>query len=367
MAALFALAPVVSVFAVEPIPVGQVASLTGGQSAFGTAADKGTRLAVDEVNAAGGVLGRPIKLITEDNQSKPGESAAAAKKLLGGDKVVALLGEIASSASLEMAPVAQAARVPMISPGSTNPRVTQCGDHIFRICFIDPFQGKVMSKFALGHLKAKRVAILRDESSDYSQGLSACFKEHFLANGGEVVAERSYKAKDVDFRGQLTALRAAKPDAIFVPGYYGEVGLIARQARRLGIKQPMFGGDGWDAPALFALAGKELEGCYISNHYSAEDASPAVRHFATAYRARYGESPDAMAALGYDSVKVLADAIRRAGTTEAVKLREAIATTKDLPCVTGAVTIDAERNATKSAVILRVESGAFKYHATVAP
>lgn len=367
MAALFTLAPVVSVFAAEPIPVGQVASLTGGQSAFGTAADKGTRLAVDEVNAAGGVLGRPIKLITEDNQSKPGESAAAAKKLLGGDKVVALLGEIASSASLEMAPVAQAARVPMISPGSTNPRVTQCGDHIFRICFIDPFQGKVMSKFALEHLKAKRVAILRDESSDYSQGLSACFKEHFLANGGEVVAERSYKAKDVDFRGQLTALRAAKPDAIFVPGYYGEVGLIARQARRLGIKQPMFGGDGWDAPALFALAGKELEGCYISNHYSAEDASPAVRHFATAYKARYGESPDAMAALGYDSVKVLADAIRRAGTTEAVKLREAIATTKDLPCVTGAVTIDAERNATKSAVILRVESGAFKYHATVAP
>lgn len=367
LAAFIACAPLVSVFAVEPIPVGQVASLTGGRASFGTASDKGTRLAVDEVNGAGGVLGRPLKLFTEDDQSKPGEPAAAAKKLLGGDKVVVLLGEVASSASLEMAPVAQAAGIPMISHASTNPRVTQAGDFVFRICFIDPFQGTVMAKFALTNLKAKRVAILRDESSDYSQGLSKYFKEHFLANGGEVVAERSYKAKDVDFRGQLTALRSAKPDAIFIPGYYEEVGLIAKQARRIGIKQPLFGGDGWDAPALFAIAGKELEGCYISNHYSAEDQSPEVKHFVAAYRARYGESPDAMAALGYDSVKVLADALKRAGSTEPKPLRDAIAATRDFPCVTGKVTLDAARNAAKSAVILRIENGAFKYHTTVAP
>lgn len=351
----------------EPIPVGQVASLTGNRASYGTSCDKGIRLALEEINAAGGVLGSPIKLITEDDQSKSGQPAAAAKKLISGDKVVVLLGEFASSASLEMAPVAQAAHVPMISPGSTNPGVTQAGDHVFRVCFIDPFQGTVMAKFALENLKAKRVAILRDESSDYSQGLSKYFKEYFLAHGGEIVGERSYKGKDVEFRAQLTAIRATKPDAIFIPGYYEEVGLIAKQARRIGIKQPMLGGDGWDSASLFAVAGKDLDGCFISNHFSAEDKSPVVRNFVKTYRAKYNEVPDTIAALGYDSMKVAADAMRRAGTTESKKLREAIATTKGFPGVTGVITLDAERNAAKPAVILEIKDGAFRYHATVAP
>lgn len=351
----------------EPILIGQVAALTGNNASFGTSSDKGTRLALEEINASGGVLGRKLKLITEDNQSKPGESAAAAKKLIGGDKVAVLLGEVASSASLEMAPVAQAAHLPMISPASTNPGVTETGDYVFRVCFIDPFQGTVMSKFALENLKVRKIAILRDESSDYSQGLSKYFKEHFLAHGGEIVAERSYKAKDVDFRAQLTALRAAKPDAVFLPGYYGEVGLIAKQARRLGIKQPMLGGDGWDGTSLFAIAGHDLDGCYISNHFSAEDRSPVVQNFLKTFKVRYNEVPDTMAALGYDSLKVAADAMRRAGSTDAAKLRDAIAATKDFPGVTGAITLDAGRNAAKAAVILKVENGAFRYFAPVAP
>ena len=365
--ALAALAPFAVKAAEEPIPVGQVASLTGNNASFGTSSDKGTRLALEEINAGGGVLGRPLKLITEDNQSKPGESAAAAKKLIGGDKVVLLLGEVASSASLEMAPVAQAAHLPMISPASTNPRVTETGDCVFRVCFIDPFQGTVMSKFALENLKVKKVAVLRDESSDYSQGLSKYFKEHFLAHGGVIVAERSYKAKDVDFRAQLTAIRSAKPDAIFVPGYYGEVGLIAKQARRLGIRQPMLGGDGWDGSSLFSVAGRDLDGCYISNHFSAEDKSEVVQNFLKKYRARYNEIPDTMAALGYDSMKVAADAMRRAGTTDAAKLREAVAATKDFPGVTGAITLDASRNPSKAAVILKVDNAGFRFHETVKP
>ncbi len=369
LSALSALAAFISVsgYAGEPIPVGQVASLTGNRASFGTSSDKGTRLALDEINASGGVLGSPLKLITEDDRSKSGEPAAAAKKLISGDKVVVLLGEVASSASLEMAPVAQAAGIPMISPASTNPGVTATGDHIFRVCFIDPFQGTVVAKFALENLKMKRVAILCDESSDYSQGLTKYFREYFTKSGGEIVAERSYKAKDVEFRAQLTALRAAKPDAIFIPGYYEEVGLIARQARRLDIKQPMLGGDGWEGSSLFSIGGKDLDGCFISNHFSTDDKSPVVQNFIKTYRAKYNEIPDTMAALGYDSMKVAADAIRRAGTTDSAKLREAIASTKGFPGVTGVITIDALRNPAKPAVILQIKDGAFRYHMTVAP
>ena len=351
----------------DDIKVGQVASLTGGRATFGVASDEGSKLAIEEINAAGGVLGRKLQLITVDDQSKPGEPAAAAKKLLSSDKVVALLGEVASSASLEMAPVAQAAGIPMISPASTNPKVTAAGDKIFRICFIDPFQGTVMSKFALDTLKAKRVAILTDSKNDYSVGLTQFFKKHFTANGGEVVAERQYGAGDKDFRSMLTAIRKEKPDAIFVPGYYSEVALIAKQARLLGLKAPLLGGDGWDSPALLEVGGKSLEGCFFSNHYSQEDASPVIQDFIKRYKAKYNKVPDAMAALGYDSVLVLADAIKRAAGTDSTKLTAAIAATKGFVGVTGAITLDAERNATKSAVILEIKDGTFKYKSTVQP
>lgn len=354
--------------AADTIKVGEYASLHGSEAAFGQSSHKGTVLAVEQINAAGGVLGKKIDLISEDNQSKPGESATIVKKLITRDHVVAVLGEVASGRSLEAAPICQEDKIPMISPSSTNPKVTQTGDYIFRVCFTDPFQGKLLSEFCLKTLKAKRIAILSDVAAPYSVGLAQYFREPFLANGGEIVIEQKYSSHDKDFKAQLTAIKAANPDAIFVPGYYTEAGLIVLQARQLGITIPLFGGDGWEAPELIQTAGSALEGTYYSTHYSPENKSPLVQDFVKKFQARWdGETPDAMAALGYDSAMVLADAIKRAGTTESAKLRDAIAATKDLECVTGKTTLDADRNPTKSAVIVTVKDGKFKYVETISP
>ena len=354
--------------AAEPIKVGEVASLTGKEAAFGTSSHRGTLLAIEHINAAGGVLGRPFELFTEDNQSKAGETATVARKLLSREKVVALLGEVASSRSLEMAPIAQRAKIPMISPSSTNPKVTAVGDYVFRVCFIDPFQGTVMAKFAKETLKAKRVAVLTSVSSAYSVGLAKYFKERFLADGGEIALEQKYTEGDKDFKAQLTAIRAAGVDAVFVPGYYTEAALVTRQARELGLTLPLFGGDGWEAPQLLEIGGKAMEGTYYSTHYSPEDSSPKVQSFVAAFRTRWaGETPDAMAALGYDTVLVLADAITRAGTTEPGAVRDAIAATKGFAGVTGTTTLDADRNASKAASIITITDGKFKFVQTVAP
>ncbi len=350
------------------IKVGEYASLHGSEAAFGQSSHKGTVLAIEQINAAGGVLGKKIDLISEDNQSKPGESATIVKKLITRDNVVAVLGEVASGRSLEAAPICQGDKIPMISPSSTNPKVTQTGDYIFRVCFTDPFQGKLLSEFGLKTLKAKRVAILSDVAAPYSVGLAQYFREPFLAGGGQIVIEQKYSSHDKDFKGQLTAIKAANPDAIFVPGYYTEAGLIVLQARQLGITVPLFGGDGWEAPELIETAGNSLEGTYYSTHYSPEAQSPMVQDFVKKFQARWdGETPDAMAALGYDSAIVLVDAMKRAGTTESGKLRDAIAATKDFDCVTGKTTLDAERNPTKSAVIVTVKDGKFKYVETISP
>lgn len=350
------------------IKVGEYASLHGSEAAFGQAAHKGTVLAIDQVNAAGGVLGKKIDLIYEDDQSKPGESATIVKKLITRDNVVAVLGEVASGRSLEAAPICQQNKIPMISPASTNPKVTQTGDYIFRVCFTDPFQGKLLAEFAKKTLKAKRVAVLSDVAAPYSVGLAQYFKEPFVADGGEIIADQKYSGGDKDFKAQLTAIKADSPDAIFVPGYYTEVGLIVLQARQLGITVPIFGGDGWTSPQLAETAGSALDNTYYSTHYSPEDTSPIVQNFVKAYRERYdGETPDAMAALGYDSGLVLADALKRAGSTDPAKLRDAIAATKDLPCVTGKLTLDADRNPTKSAVIVTYKDSKLKYVETISP
>jgi branched-chain amino acid transport system substrate-binding protein len=351
----------------DDIPVGEFASLTGGNATFGQSAHDGTALAIDEINAAGGELGRQLHLITEDDRSTAGEPANIVRKLISSDKVVAILGEVASSKSLEAAPICQSSHIPMISPASTNPKVTEVGDYIFRVCFIDPFQGTVMAKFALDTLLAKRVALLTDVKQDYSQGLAQYFKEYFTSHGGQITSEKSYSSGDKDFRAQLTAIKADKPDAIFVPGYYTEVGLIARQARSLGIKAPLLGGDGWDSPELVPVGGSALEGDYFSDHFSTQNGAAVVQDFIKKYQAKYGAVPDAMAALGHDSAMILADAIKRAGTTDGEKLRDAIAATKDYQGVTGTITLDASRNASKPAVILEVKDKAFKYITTVKP
>ncbi len=350
------------------IKVGEYASLTGKEAAFGQSSHKGTVLAAEEINQAGGVLGKKIELISEDNQSKSGESATIAKKLITRDNVIAVLGEVASGRSLEAAPICQENKIPMISPSSTNPEVTKKGDYIFRVCFIDPFQGKVMAKFSETTLHAKNVAVLSDVAAAYSVGLAQFFKEKFAADGGKIVADQKYSSGDKDFKAQLTSIKAANPEAIFVPGYYTEAGLIVRQARQLGINVPLFGGDGWEAPELLQIGGKDMEGTYYSTHYSPENQDPAIQKFVKRFKEKYsGEVPDAMAALGYDSLMVLVDAIKRAGTTDGPKLRDAIAATKDFPCLTGKTTLDAERNATKSAVIIAIKDGKFKYVETISP
>ena len=351
----------------EPIKIGQFASLTGKEASLGQSSNKGTLMAIDDLNAAGGVLGRPLLLVTEDTQSKPGETATVVKKLISRDKVVALLGEVASSRSLEAAPIAQAAKVPMISPASTNPKVTETGAYIFRTCFIDPFQGPVMARFAREHLKAKRVALVVSTSSAYSIGLAKFFRESFVANGGTIVLEQKYSEGDKDFKAQLTAIKAAGVDAVFNPGYYNEGALIVRQARDLGLTLPIFGADSWEAEALIQLGGKAMEGAYLCSHYSPEDPSPRVQNFVAAYKKRFGSTPDSNASLGYDSVLVLVDAIRRAGTTERDALREAIATTRDFMAVTGKITIDSERNASKNAVIVQVRNGKFEFVQSMSP
>lgn len=351
----------------DQILIGEYGSLTGTTATFGQSTHSGITLAFEEINAAGGVAGKKLKLLTEDDQSKPEEAATAATKLINQNRVVALLGEVASSRSLAAAPIAQSNRVPMISPSSTNPRVTQVGDYIFRVCFIDPFQGLVMAKFAANTLKVKRVAILYDLRNDYSVGLRKFFTDTFKSLGGEIIAEQSYSEGDSDFRAQLTQLKSSNPEAIYVPGYYTEAGTIARQAKELGITAPLLGGDGWDSPKLFEIGGKAIEGSYVSNHYSTDDPSPAIQKFVTDYKKKYGATPDAIAALAYDAAKILADAIRRAGTTEGPKVRDAIAATRDFQGVTGKITIDKERNAVKPAVVLKVAGGKFEYVETVSP
>jgi branched-chain amino acid transport system substrate-binding protein len=349
----------------DVILVGHVASMTGDTATFGRSADQGMRMAIEKLNADGGVLGKPIELVTEDDRSVTEEARTAAQKLLQRDRVVALLGEVASSRSIAAGPEAQRAGVPMISPGSTNPKVTEIGDYVFRACFIDPFQGAVMARFAVEELRAKRVAILFDFKQDYSVGLAEFFRETARALGAEIVADERYTSGDIEFKAQLTTIRAANPDAIFVPGYYTELGLIAKQARELGIDVPLLGGDGWDSEKTIEIGGEAVEGYYFSTHYAADSDSPRVQAFVSEFRTKYGATPDAMAALGYDTALILADALERAGTTDGPALRDAIAATRGFEGVTGKISMDERRNARKDAVVLKIEGGKFRYHRTV--
>ena len=351
----------------DEILIGEFGSLTGTQATFGISTRNGIDLAIEQVNAAGGVLGKQVRVIVEDDQGLPSEAQTAITKLITRDQVVAVLGEVASSNTLAAAPVAQANRIPLVTPSSTNPRVTEIGDYIFRVCFIDPFQGLVMAKFTSESLGLRRVAILRDIRNDYSVGLADVFAENFVAMGGEIVADLSYSKDDTDFSAQLTAIVPSNPEAIFVPGYYTEVGLIARQARQLGLNVPLLGGDGWDSPRLTEIGGDALEGSYFSNHYSSDDPNPAIQRFVTEFQARFNQTPDGLAALGYDAANILFDAMTRAGSTDSEAVRDALAATVDFEGVTGVISIDENRNAAKPAVILRVTDGGYEYVETISP
>jgi branched-chain amino acid transport system substrate-binding protein len=354
------------------ITLGLNTSLTGGTATFGKNTQNGVQMAIDEVNAKGGVLGKKVVLQTEDNASRADESVTAVQKLISSDNVLVVLGDVASSNSLAAAPICQNAKVPMVSPTSTNPKVTQVGDYIFRTCFIDPFQGTVCARFAKDNLKAKTVAIFVDNKSDYSKGLAKYFDEEF-SKTGKVVSTSYYSAGDSDFRAQLTNIKAKNPDLLFVPGYYTEVGAIALQARQLGMKQPFLGGDGWDSPKLTEIGKDAVQGAYFSTHYSPESDDPRVQEFGKAYKEKFsGQTPDAMSAVAYDATRIVFDAIEKANATQPndadrAKIRDALAATKNFPGVTGDITIDDNRNAIKPAVILQVKGDKFAYVTTVKP
>lgn len=338
----------------DTIKIGHYGSLTGSEATFGRSTSQGIRLAIKEFNAAGGLNGKRIELKEYDTRGDAGEAKLSVERLVKADHVAAVLGEVASKLSLAGGPVCQEAGVPMISPSSTNPKVTQIGDYVFRVCFIDPFQGYAGAKFAREDLKAKSAAVLVDQAQAYAVGLADEFIKNFEQMGGSIATRQSYTGGAQDFTAQLTTIRSEHPDVIYIPGYYTDVGNIALQARKLGLTQPLLGGDGWDSEQLAKIAKDAIEGCYYTNHYAPDQPDARVQDFIRAYRAEYGTTPDGLAALGYDAAKILFDAMKRAGGVDHKALRDAIAATKDFPGVTGDITINADRDAVKSAVVVEM-------------
>lgn len=341
--------------------------MTGSEATFGQSSYNGVKLALAELNAKGGIHGKKVEIISMDDQSRNEEARTVITRLIALEKVTAVIAGVASSRSLAAAPVAQEAHIPFLTPSSTNPKVTEVGDYIFRVCFIDPFQGLVMSKFAAENLKAKRVAILRDVKSDYSVGLADFFVKGFKERGGEITADLTYQAGDIDFKAQLTQIRAGKPDAIYVPGYYTEVGLVALQAKQLGITVPLLGGDGWDSTKLTEIGKDAVNGSYFSNHYAKDTKDPYTQAFIKKYEKQYNETPDGLAALGYDGAKVMFEAMERTKDLTPLEIRNELGKTKDFLGVTGKITIDEKRNTTKSAVVVKIEDGKQKFVTTIEP
>lgn len=356
------------------IKIGLLNEMTGGNATFGNSAANGAKLAIKEANAKGGLLGKQIQAVIADNKSEPSESANAMTKLATQDRVVAVTGVFSSSNAIAASNVAEGSKIPFLAVGATNPKVTvdeatgKVKDYTFRVCFIDPFQGTVGANFVLNTLKLKQAVILVDNSSDYSKGLAVFFKEAFTKGGGSVLAEEAYLQKDQDFKSILTKVQALNADIIYVPGYYEEVGKIVKQARELGITAPIVGGDGWDSPKLVEVGTPAaLNNTYFTNHYSVDDTSSVSKAFVEAYKQEYGQAPDALAVLGYDAANLLIDAIKRANSTEKDKIREALASTKDFPAITGSTTLNATHDAVKSAVIIEMKDGKQAYKATVKP
>lgn len=349
-----------------PIVVGHYGSMTGKEATFGQSTDNGIRLAIKELNAAGGLNGRKIELITYDDKGDSKEAGTAVTRLITSDHVTAVLGEVASSLSLAGGSVCEQYNVPMISPSSTNPSVTRGKRMVFRVCFIDPFQAAAIARFTTENLHLTKVAILFDQTQAYSKGLRDDFTRAIGTMGGKVVADQAYNGGDTDFSAQLTKIKDSGAEIIFIPGYYTEGGNIAIQARKLGVNVPLIGGDGWDSSQLAAIGGQAIEGCYFSNH-SAPD-QPNMKDFVGKYKAEYaGQSPDALAGLGYDAMMVLFDSMKRAKNLDGRTLARAIAETKDFHGVTGDITIDRDHNAKKQVVIVQIKEGQPVFVASVDP
>ena len=346
----------------KEIKVGANFEVTGGVANYGNQALKGIKLAIKQANENGGVLGKQINLIVADNKSEASEAANAATKLISQDGVKVLLGPATTSNMLAASQIATDNKIPAITPTATNPKITvengQVKPYIFRSCFIDPLQGEVMADFATKTLNVKTAAIYVDSSSDYSKGLAEVFAKKFAEAGGTIVAQESFLQKDQDFKSTLTKLKASNPEVIFIPAYYEEVGKIVKQARELGINAKLLGADGWDDSKLVDIAGAQpLNDTYFCSHYSEQDNDANVKDFIAAYKAEYGEEPNVFAALGYDAGKMLVDAIKRAGSDDPEKIRQALAETKNLQVGTGIITMDANHDPIKSAVVLEMKDG----------
>jgi branched-chain amino acid transport system substrate-binding protein len=356
-------ASLLTAFACQPngggdkVKIGVFMSMTGDTANFGISSTNGIKMATDEINKAGGINGKQVELDVQDDRSDPSEAATIVTKFVTQDGVNAILGEVASSRSIAAAPIAQNAKIPMLTPSSTNPEVTKKGDYIFRSCFIDPVQGAAIAQFAAKTLGKKRAGIMVDRKNDYSTGLEKVITATFTKMGGEMVVTQSYQAGDQDFNAQITSIKGANPDVIFVPGYYGDVALFAKQARDKGVTVPLVGGDGWDAKQLYDIGGKALNGSYFTNHYSPYDTDPAVVKFVGDYKALYGAIPDALAATAYDAARIMFDAIKRANSLDGKAIRDALAATKDFPGVTGRVTFNADRDAVKPIVMIEIKDG----------
>jgi branched-chain amino acid transport system substrate-binding protein len=356
-------ASLLTAFACQPggggdkVKIGVFMSMTGDTANFGISSTNGIKMAADEINKAGGINGKQVELDIQDDRSDPSEAATIVTKFVTQDGVNAILGEVASSRSIAAAPIAQNAKIPMLTPSSTNPEVTKKGDYIFRSCFIDPVQGAAIAQFAAKSLGKKRAGIMVDRKNDYSTGLEKFISATFIKLGGEMVVTQSYQAGDQDFNAQLTSIKGSDPDVIFVPGYYGDVALIAKQARDKGITVPFVGGDGWDAAQLYAIGGKALNGSFFSNHYSPYDTDPKVQKFVNDYKARYNSIPDALAATAYDAARIMFDAVKRANSLDGKAIRDALAATKDFPGVTGTVTFNENRDAVKPIVMIEIKDG----------
>jgi branched-chain amino acid transport system substrate-binding protein len=373
----------------DELVIGEYGSLTGNDATFGLSTKAGVEVALDELIAKkeGKIGGLKVRVVVEDDRGMAEEAATVVQKLINQDRVIAVLGEVASSRSLAGGPICQQAGVPMISPSSTNPEVTKKGDFIFRMCFLDDFQGWVMAKFAAQDLGLKRVAILKDIKNDYSVGLANYFKQAFESMGGTIVEETSYSAGDADFRAALTSIKARNPQAVIVPGYYTEAGQIARQARELGIKVPLIGGDGWESEKLIEIGGEAMNGCFYSNHWALDAPDPRLQEFLKAYREKFKGDPDAIGGLAYDAANVLFTALEtlaaqdpaafrglgssKAGTEErraaCRKIRDLIAATASYTGATGTITLDANRDASKPAVVIEIKDGRKIFRTSIAP
>lgn len=356
------------------LKIGMVYELTGNTATYGTSAANGTKLAFKEINAAGGVLGKQIQIVTADNKGEPSESTNAMTKVITQDKVVAVTGFTVSSCGIAGSSVAEGNKIPFVAAATVNPKVTVDGNtgkvknYTFRACFIDSFQGAVGAQFALNTLKAKKISILTDSSSDYSKGLTQIFKESFTKNGGQIVGEEAYLQKDQDFKPVLTKLKSQNPDVLYIPGYYEDVGKIIKQAREIGMNMPILGSDAWDSPKLAEIGGSQaLNNTYFTNFYSIEDSNPVSNAFVEAYKKEYGQVPDSMAAMGYDAARLLVDAIKRANSTDAAKITKALTETKDFASVSGPMYLNDTHDAVRGVVIVEMKDGKQVYKETIKP